>query len=104
MRKFKRWTQEEDQVLVHFIKEEPLNKKAAFKKAAELLNRDVYSCKNRWYTALSNPESKYYVGACFTMLGIAAATVNRTRYSKKIQPIKIKESIWTRILKLLRIK
>lgn len=104
MKKRKRWTTEEDKILVQAIKANPHNKEKAFKTAAKKLDRDNHSCKYRWYYYLSNPESKYYVGCLFTLIGTRSRLDNRTNESKYITPVKIKLSLWDRIKSLLSIK
>lgn len=59
--KYRKWSKEEDQVLLYQVKRFfTLND--AFIYTAQLLDRTVPSCKQRWYTVLSkNPNSVYYM-------------------------------------------
>lgn len=100
-----KWTEEEDKVLVQAIKANPQNRAQAFRETAKTLNVDPISCQNRWYNALSNPESKNYVGCCFTMLGVASTTCNRTflRENARTTTTKIKETLWFKIKELLKL-
>lgn len=103
MAKFKRWTKEEDDILVQAIKANPHNKTAAFRAASKEFNHDARSCSNRWYQVLSNPESKHYVGCMFTMIGVASRLDNRStnREGVHITPVKNKKSLWSKIKTLL---
>lgn len=59
--KYRKWSKKEDKVLLYQIKRfYTLND--AFIYTAELLDRTVPSCKQRWYSVLSkNPNSAYYM-------------------------------------------
>lgn len=100
----RRWTKEEDEILVQVIKDCPHNRSKAFNIAASILNRTVNAITQRWYNTLSNPESPKYTGCCFTMLGEASSLVNRSTITPKVIPKDHKPSIWYRIKKLLGIK
>ena len=101
-----RWTKEEDKILVQAIKANPHNKAKAFKQVAKKVNHNEKSCSKRWYSYLSNPESKHYVGCLFTMVGHHAHYNNRTNYTKRsiISPTKQKPTIWTKIKQFLGLK
>lgn len=88
----KKWTHEEDVVLAIVVQSNQENKNAAFKEASEILKRSMNSCSSRWYTALSNPEHKAYVGANF--FGIKETTPVQYCIEKK------KPSLWQRIKKI----
>jgi hypothetical protein len=101
-----RWTKQEDKILVQAIKANPQNKAKAFRIASSKVNRSVSACTFRWYYFLSNPESKYYVGCMFTLLGHTSKLENRVvnKVNSKITPEPIKKSIWTKIKNILNIK
>lgn len=104
MAKFKRWTNEEDTVLVQAIKANLHNRSQAFREAAaKLEDRDETSCSNRWYIVLGNPEHKKYVGCMFTMVGAKSKLDNRTssREGVHITPTKTKKGLWAKIKTLL---
>lgn len=107
MSKFQRWTKEEDDILVQAIRLSPYNKLQAIREVLEKLpGRTEGACVQRWYTSLSNPESKYYVGCMFTMLGYESRMDNRTMYTEgySIEPIKSTIRIWNKIKKFLGLK
>lgn len=101
--KYARWTKEEDEILVQAIQDNPHNKAQAFRTTSIRLNRDIKSCSNRWYQALSNPESRHYVGCMFTLIGVSSHLDNRTtnRENARIIPSKTNKSIWSKIKRLL---
>lgn len=103
MAKHHRWTEEEDKVLVQAIQASPHNKAQAFRTVANKLGISDKSCSNRWYTVLSNPENKHYVGCMFTMIGVHSKLDNRTinRENVHIAPTKSTKTIWSKIKKLL---
>lgn len=103
----KRWTKEEDEILVQAIKANPHNKSEAFRLASiELTDRDETSCSNRWYKCLSNEYSKHYVGSLFTMIGHYSRLENRTinRENALITPTKNPRGLWAKIKLLLKLK
>lgn len=103
MAKRTEWTKEEDEILVQAIIANPHNKAQVFREVSSKINRSANSCGLRWYTKLSNPESKYYVGCLFTMIGVTSRLDNRTVNKEKanITPKKNKRGIWTKIKALL---
>lgn len=107
MAKIKRWTEEEDKILVQAIIANPHNKTQAIKEVLpKLNNRTLSAASYRWYCVLSNPESKKYVGCLFTMIGHYSRFDNRTINTNKshIKPVKSTKTIWSRIKKFLGLK
>ena len=47
-----RWTEREDSVLINEIQESPNNLTAAFRRAANKLERTIDGCRTRWYDHL----------------------------------------------------
>lgn len=105
MKQYKRWTKEEDEILVQALKANPHNKAKVFKLVATKINRTVGAISYRWYNYLSNPYSKHYVGCMFTMLGHTSKMDNRTisREPYHTIPKPIKKGIWNKIKKLLKL-
>lgn len=63
MRNYKRWTKEEDLVILGIVKENPENLVKAFILASKKLDRSEASIRQRWYNSLrdsSNPVFMVY--------------------------------------------
>lgn len=108
MKKFKKWTSEEINDLVQSLGDNPHNKMEVFRQHATKYGRTHRAVSQRWYATYSNPESKHYVGSCFTMIGRKCRLDNRgaSRYAGKTKnciPIKHKPNIWDRIKSILGI-
>lgn len=105
--KYKRWTAEEDNMIVQAVKDNFDNLQKGFREVAEKLGRTTRAVSNRWYLALSNPSSKAYVGSsCFIGFGTDKRYLNRKNYREgysKQEPEKSAPSFWSKILKLLGI-
>lgn len=100
----KKWTDEEDKILVQAIKANPHNKQQVFREIAEKTGHTVTSCSSRWYTILSNPEHKKYISeVCFTMVGVSSKLANRSINRDKVHivPTKTKKGLWVKIKALL---
>lgn len=103
----RRWTSEEDQILVQLIQEHPHNKTNAFRLASVRLNRTEGACLFRWYGVLSNPESSRYVGTAFLVISRKSKLDNRTCYiddRNTIHPNKSGLTIWNKIMRLFKRK
>lgn len=98
-----KWTKEEDKILVQAVKANLHNKSKAFRAASKKVSHNEVSCSCRWYSQLSNPESKHYVGCMFTMIGVTSRLDNRTvnREKAHITPKKVKKSLWAKVKTLL---
>ena len=105
--KHKRWTAEEDKIVIQAVKENFENLSNGFRKASKKLDRTTPAIHYRWYYELSNPESKHYIGStCFLGFGINKHYSNRKNYynSVKVTPVKQSKSLWNKILNILHIK
>lgn len=94
MRTSKRWTKDEEQVLLSHIENNPNNFVAAFKAAAEELEgRTVKSVQQHWYTNLQKTNKVF----------IACTSKKRLPINKKSskETFPIKKSKWRRILEIL---
>lgn len=98
MIKNKRWTKEEDEILVQAIKTYS-SKQEAFRQASKELNRPIESCSYRWYQQLSNEYSKNYIGTSFTLVGIHRRVKNN---SINCAPV-IKKNLWYKLKRLFKL-
>ena len=95
MAKNKRWTAQEDTIVVSAVKDSPTNLKAAFKVASKKTGRSEGACSTRWYTVLSKDKAN----ACFVTVSGKHQSLNR----KNGDGVKCSTSIFTRVLKILGI-
>lgn len=102
----KRWTSEENNILIEEVKRNFDNLSEAFRITSIRLNRSINAVSCHWYQHLSNPESKSYIGgSCFIGVSIEKRYKNRkicTKKSKQV-PEPHKKSLWRKLLKLLGI-
>lgn len=106
MARSKKWTNEEDKVLVQLIEKYPHNLNKAFLMASGKLERTKSACQFRWYQHLGNPNSPKHSSVCFTILSKRKQMVDRKNYIEgrsKRKPKNNKVSIWKKILNLLRL-
>jgi hypothetical protein len=94
----RRWTDEEDAILIKNIKKCNLRKEA-FQKTSKEVGRPVSSCATRWYTVVSLRGDKESV--CFGTVFTNKSLINRTRETNKVAATPRKSSWWQKILKLL---
>jgi hypothetical protein len=93
----KRWTKEEDLVVLSKVKQYPYRLKKAFEEAsAELNGRTPGSCCYRWYTHISKDTDK--TNTCFVVISKNKCGRNRKNCTKEI-PKHSKGSIWAKLLK-----
>ena len=93
----KRWTNDEEQVIISKVRQYPNNLKRAFKEASEVLDRTEHAVALHWYNKTRMSE------AVFITAGSKTANVN----SKNVftgsydNTQRVKVSIWRKILRLL---
>lgn len=73
MRNHKRWTQDEDIVVLDQVRRHADNLSVAFQKASEILERKPSAVKVRWYSVLSKKENNI----CFATLSDNKKVANR---------------------------
>lgn len=91
----KRWTQQEERVLLNQVSRSPQNLQKAFEVAAEILGRTRAACEFRWYYILKHRENS----VAFTLVSNKIATKN-----SKVGGVtkKIKKSLWDKIKELFK--
>lgn len=78
----KRWTKEEDLVLLSKVRANPNNLTKAFREAALELGRSVSSTTQHWYIKPTTKEAlKDRCGCCFLTYGGKSLNINRKNVS-----------------------
>lgn len=100
----KRWTTEENNILVQAITANPHNIKEACRDAAtKLEGRTPIACKLHWYKVIAPANNPTKLGISFLAIGSKTIYKNRKNSgSSAVQPEK--NTLWDRIKKLIRLK
>ena len=78
MSTLRRWTDDEEQVVISKVKANPNNLSKAFREASLEINRSAYSIKIRWYTkGRKKAALKDRCGSCFMTYGGKSLNLNR---------------------------
>lgn len=88
------WTNEEEQVLIDLVRNNPNNLSRAFSEASNKLNRTKHAIEMHWYTKTRHR------GPVFMTIG-SKATVNSK--NGNTQGKRVSLTIWQRIKKLLNL-
>lgn len=100
----KRWTDEENNILVQAITANPHNIKEACKYAAtKLEGRTPKACELHWYQSIAPANNTTKLGVSFLAIGSKTIYKNRKNSGNStIQPEK--NTLWAKIKKLIRLK
>ena len=103
MEQKKRWTREEDEILVQAISAKPHNLKKCFIAVAEQTGRTIGATQFRWYQHV-----RFTSAGKKAMLTIGPKTAFSGKNeldNSKVRPIKVRQgSFWKRLLIILRLK
>lgn len=101
MTKKRRWTIEEERVLIDQITRNANNLTTAFKKTARLTGRTVRACEARWYTVISKRDS---ISVCFATIGHKTVNINRKNVASGTSDNTEKTTAtwWRKVLFLLK--
>ena len=88
----RRWTNEEEQVLIDQVRQNPGNLQRAFRITSEITGRGIQAIGFRWYHKVRHSET------VFMTIGANNMSVN-SKISDNSQPVRL--PIWRRILRLL---
>ena len=88
----RRWTNEEEQVLIDQVRINPGNLARAFRATSQIIERDWRSIGQHWYHKVRHSET------VFMTIGTNAMSAN-SKNSDNTQPVSV--PIWRRILNLL---
>ena len=98
----KKWTKEEEEILVQAIQANPHNISEALKTASNTINRSFLACQFHWYGVLSPKDKPNKMGISFVSIGPNTIYKNRKNSgTSTIQPEK--STIWSRIKRLLKL-
>lgn len=101
----RRWTNEENNILVQAITANPHNIKEACRHAAtKLEGRTIVACSTHWYRESSSMNNTTKLGVSFMTVGSKTIYKNRKNNSEnsKIKPQSF--TLWSKIKNFLRLK
>ena len=98
----KRWTKEEEEILVQAIQANPHNISEALRTASATINRSFKACQFHWYGVLSPKNKPNKIGISFVSIGPNTVYKNRKNSgTSTIQPEK--STTWSKIKRLLKL-
>ena len=98
----KKWTKEEEKILVQAIQANPHNISEALRTASNTINRSFKACQFHWYAVLSPKNKPNKIGISFVSIGPNTIYKNRKNSgTSAIHPEK--STIWSRIKRLLKL-
>ena len=98
----KKWTKEEEEILVQAISANPHNLSAAIRTASNTINRSFKACQLHWSIVLSPKNKPNKIGISFVSVGPNTIYKNRKNSGvSMVQPEK--STIWSRIKRLLKL-
>ena len=95
----RKWTEEDDQVLIDEIGKNPLSMKQCFLAASERLGRTPGACAARWYSYLSNSTAVKHTAVL--TLGRYTAVRNKKRMTPRVYLFSILRNTWDSIIRLI---
>lgn len=101
----RRWTEEEEVILVQAVQANPHNLSDCFRLVASRLNRTEKSVTLHWYMSLNAPRNPR-VGVLFMTISNDSLYINRKNHFNgvHVRPINYNEEQWQRIKELLNIQ
>lgn len=101
MTKKRKWTTEEERVLVDQITRSANNIKEAFRKTSGLIDRTEAACMYHWYGVVSKRKD---LSVCFVTIGYKTKNVNRKNVTPNTSnnTEKTSTSWWIRFLSFLK--
>lgn len=91
----RKWTDEEEQVLISQVRNNPNNLSRAFRATSDVIDRSSHSIEQHWYTKTRHLEP------VFMTVGSKTMNVNSKNTVKYNNTERVKLPIWRRILRLL---
>ena len=88
----RRWTNEEEQVLIDQVRQNPSNLARAFRATSDIIGRSPHCVEQRWYGKVRHSET-VFINICARNMSV------NSKNSDNTQPVSV--PIWRRILRLL---
>lgn len=102
MNSYKRWTEEEEKVILSQIQENPGNLTEAFRKAGETLGRTFTAVHYHWYRVMAPKNLNNRANTVFMTYSAGKVNCNRKITRPETQrPWSTRRSKWRRILDIL---
>ena len=98
----KRWTKEEEEILVQAIEATPHNIMDAFKHASAKLNRTVNACSIHWYKVIAPADNPTKMG--ITFIGVSSRTIYKNRKNSGNISVGPEKNLWIKIKKFIGLK
>lgn len=95
----RKWTPEEEEVLLDEIGRNPINLRMCFVAASTRIHRTPNACASHWYTCLSQSNDKRKTG--ITTIGRHIAVRNKKRFKEGMRMESVHEGIFNHLLDLL---
>ena len=98
----KRWTEEDKNILLEEISNDPSNLQNAFRRTAERTDRTRAAVATYWYQVLAPKNRNNRSNTAF--MSYSASTMNSNRKISRVdtqQPVAVRRSKWRRILDIL---
>lgn len=100
-KKNRKWTTEEERVLVDQVQRNANNLKEAFRKTARFIDRTEGACQYHWYAVMLKREE---TSLCFVTIGHKTKNINRKNVASNTSDNteKTSASWWKRFLSFLK--
>lgn len=99
----KRWTKEEEEILVQAITANPHNIAEACKRASVELGRTWEACVAHWYKSIAPATNPTKMGITFMAIGSKSIYKNRKNSGKALTNPE-RTTLWTKIKKFIGLK
>lgn len=93
-RTFRKWTEEEEELLLQSVKNNPQNLSRCFLSVAQNIDRTSGAVANHWYTVVSKKPDV----TCF----FTASSKHLSKNRKNGKGVEINRSIWHRLMSVIR--
>lgn len=95
----RKWTSEEEEILLDEIGRNPINLRMCFVAAATRIHRTPNACSSHWYSYLSQNTKKYKTG--IITIGRHVAVSNKKRFKEGMPMTTVGDGIFRHLLDLL---